>query len=62
MGFDHGRIVLGLIIGGVIAAPLAAYLVAKIPGRVLMIAVATIVVTLSIRSILAGLGWDPLSF
>jgi hypothetical protein len=61
MGFDHGRIVLGLIIGGVLAAPLAAYIVAKVPERTLMIGVATIVVALSLRAILAGLGWDPLS-
>jgi uncharacterized membrane protein YfcA len=61
IGFDHGRVILGLMIGGIVAAPLAAYLVTKIPERILMIAVATVVVALSIRSILTGLGWNPLS-
>lgn len=47
----HWKIIAGLIIGGVIAAPLAANLCKKIPAKVLMISVGLVIILLSIRTI-----------
>ncbi len=41
--------IIGLMIGGVIAAPLAAYVCKKIPTQVLMIMVGLLIITLSMR-------------
>lgn len=48
MDFGHWNVVLGLVIGGVMAAPLAGLLSARLPERLLMLMVAGIVVTLSV--------------
>lgn len=45
---DLGEAVLGLVIGGVLAAPLAGYLVRIVPARTLMAMVGTLVVGLSL--------------
>jgi hypothetical protein len=56
LGFSHWPIVLGLAIGGALAAPLAAYLCRKAPARTLMILVGTLVIVLGGRTLFAVLG------
>ncbi len=51
IGLVHWQIIAGLIIGGVLAAPLAAYVCKKLPSRVLMIIVGSLIMALSIRTI-----------
>lgn len=46
------RIILGLLVGGVIAAPVAAYSVKKLPTRALMVMVGLLIIGLSLRTIL----------
>jgi uncharacterized membrane protein YfcA len=48
---QHWEKIAGLLIGGVLAAPLAAYVCKKIPTRVLMILVGLLIVGLSLRVI-----------
>jgi uncharacterized membrane protein YfcA len=55
LGLQHRTVILGLIIGGVIAAPLAAYLCKLIPARTLMILVGAVIVALSLRNLVAAL-------
>ena len=52
IGISLWQIVLGLVIGGVIAAPFAALATKHLPDRVLMIMVGIVVVALSARNIL----------
>ncbi len=49
---EYWQIILGLLIGGAIAAPLAARITKKMPVKVLMILVGLIIIVLSIRTIL----------
>jgi len=49
IGLTHWSIILGLIIGGVIAAPIAAYLANKIPTKSIMILVGIVVIILSLK-------------
>ena len=51
IGLVHWQIIVGLIIGGVLAAPLAAYVCRRLPPRALMIMVGLLIVALSIRTI-----------
>ncbi|MEI9901291.1 MAG: sulfite exporter TauE/SafE family protein [Hyphomicrobium sp.] len=55
IGLELWPIIAGLIIGGVIAAPFAAYATKKLPDKVLMILVGSVVVILSLRTIVASL-------
>lgn len=55
IGLTHWRIILGLLIGGVIAAPLAAIICKKLPVRILMLAVGIIILVLSIRTIILAI-------
>ena len=55
IGAAHLEIIAGLIIGGVLAAPLAAYACRKLPSRTLMIIVASLIIALSIRTIYLAL-------
>lgn len=61
-GLDLG-IVLALLIGGVIAAPIAAWVVSRLPARILGVAVGGLIVVTNLRTILraidagAGLAW-----
>jgi hypothetical protein len=48
---QHWEKIIGLLIGGVLAAPLAAYVCKKAPTRVLMILVGLLIVGLSLRVI-----------
>ena len=52
LGISHGYIVAGLIVGGIIASPIAAKLAGKIPQKIAILAVATLVIVFSIRIIL----------
>jgi hypothetical protein len=45
---EQGQIILGLIIGGVLAAPLAAYLSGRLPARTMMVAVGLLIIVLSV--------------
>lgn len=49
IGLTHWIIIAGLIIGGVIAAPIAAYLANKIPAKTIMILVGLVVIILSLK-------------
>ena len=46
----------GLILGGALAAPIAAYAAYKIPDQPLMILVGTVIVLLSIRRLIRAVG------
>jgi uncharacterized membrane protein YfcA len=48
---SYGRIVLGLIIGGAIAAPLAGYLIRVLPQRAALVLVGVVVGSLSVMNI-----------
>lgn len=48
---NYWQIILGLLIGGVIAAPLAAYMAKKLPVKALMILVGLLIILLSIRTL-----------
>jgi uncharacterized membrane protein YfcA len=53
---ENWTTILGLLLGGVIAAPLAAIVCRKLPTRTLMIMVGVLITGLSIRTILLALG------
>ncbi|MBN1285557.1 MAG: sulfite exporter TauE/SafE family protein [Anaerolineae bacterium] len=48
----HGQVIVGLLVGGVIAAPLAAYVCNKISARALMVIVGVLVIVLNVRTLL----------
>lgn len=52
IGLTHWYIIVGLIIGGVIAAPIAAYLANKIPTKAIMILVGVVVIIVSLKRLL----------
>ncbi len=52
LGISHGYIIAGLIIGGALAAPIAARVTGKIPQKAAILAVAVLVIIFSIRIIL----------
>lgn len=54
-GMVRWRMIAGLIIGGVIASPFAAYTCKKLPHRIMMLIVGTFITVLSIRTILMAL-------
>jgi uncharacterized membrane protein YfcA len=56
LGTAPWSIVLGLIGGGIIAAPLAAFLTAKIANRTMFIIVGSVIIILQIRAILGWFG------
>lgn len=55
LGFWH--VIAGLVIGGVLAAPLAAYVCKKIPAKRFMILVGLLTLLLSIRAIIHVILW-----
>jgi uncharacterized protein len=55
IGLELWPIISGLIIGGVIAAPFAAYATKHIPDKVLMLMVGVVIVLLSLHTILKAL-------
>jgi hypothetical protein len=56
IGLSHWQVIIGLIIGGVAAAPLAARLAGKLPLKTMFIAVGALVIIWSIRILLKSLG------
>ncbi len=50
-GIQGWQVIIGLILGGVIAAPLGAYLVNKIKRKPMMIAVGILIIILSLRTL-----------
>lgn len=57
MGFGHWQIILGLILGGIVAAPIAAFMVRRIPVKPMFIFVGTVIIITSLRTFLVALGW-----
>jgi uncharacterized membrane protein YfcA len=55
IGLDLWPIILGLVLGGVLAAPFAAYLTCRVPDRPLMILVGVVIVLLSLRGLVQAL-------
>lgn len=53
--WEYWQIILGLLIGGVVAAPIAAKLAQKIPVKSLMIFVGILIIGLSIRTLVLAL-------
>ena len=49
IGINHWQVIAGLIIGGSIAAPFAAYLTSRIPVRGGLIMVGVVVIVVSLR-------------
>jgi siroheme synthase-like protein len=56
IGLSHWQVIIGLIIGGVTAAPLAARLAGKLPIKTMFISVGTLVIIWSIRLLLKSFG------
>ena len=52
----YGNIVLGLLIGGAIAAPLAALAAKKLPHRPFMLLVGLLIIVLNVRTLILTLG------
>jgi hypothetical protein len=52
IGLDLWPIITGLILGGVLAAPFAAYVTRSLPDRSLMILVGIVIIVLSLRELL----------
>jgi uncharacterized protein len=59
VGLELWPIILGLVLGGVLAAPFGAYVTRKVPDRPLMIIVGVAIILLSLREVLRlyGAGW-----
>lgn len=55
LGMIHWQVVLGLLLGGVLAAPAGAYLVHRIPARALMSFIGVLIIGLSVRTIVLAL-------
>lgn len=51
LGLTQWRIILGLIVGGIIAAPLGALLTSKIPTKAIMITVGCLIIFLQVRTL-----------
>jgi uncharacterized membrane protein YfcA len=53
---ENAQIILGLLIGGVLAAPLAAFTAKHVPARPLMVAVGVLIIILSVRTLILAIG------
>lgn len=53
---QYGQIVLGLLIGGAIAAPLAAFAAKKLPQKPFMLLVGILIIVLNVRTLILTLG------
>jgi uncharacterized membrane protein YfcA len=56
IGLELWMVILGLIVGGVLAAPFAALITKRVPDRPLMIIVGALITLLSLRSLLQTFG------
>ncbi len=52
IGFVHWQIIVGLLIGGMIAAPLGAYFTRRIPIKPMLILVGSLIILLNVRTLL----------
>ncbi|KTD01936.1 sulfite exporter TauE/SafE family protein [Legionella feeleii] len=50
IGLKHWPVIIGLILGGALAAPISAYMIRIIPAKILMITVGTLIILLSLRT------------
>jgi hypothetical protein len=53
---EYWQVIVGLLIGGGLAAPLAARMTRQLPLKVLMILVGSLIIILSIRTIFLAIG------
>lgn len=51
LGLTHWMVILGLLIGGIIAAPMAAYLTKRLPVRALMVLVGLLIVVVNTNTL-----------
>ena len=51
IGFLHWNVILGLMLGGVIAAPIAAMVTKKIPVKPFMVLVGALIIVISVRNL-----------
>nr|WP_262897549.1 sulfite exporter TauE/SafE family protein [Rufibacter roseolus] len=56
LGLSHLQVIVGLVLGGMLAAPIAARLVGKLPMKTMFIAVGTLVIIWSLRILLKAAG------
>ncbi len=56
LGLSHLQVIVGLVLGGMLAAPIAARLVGKLPMKTMFIAVGTLVIIWSLRILLKAIG------
>ena len=56
IGLDLWPIIAGLVLGGVLAAPFAAYVTRYVPAQPMMILVSIVVMLLSVRGIIRAFG------
>lgn len=56
IGLGYWQVIAGLILGGVVAAPIAARLANKLPVKSMMILVGIVIIVLSLRQIVLGAG------
>ena len=54
IGLGYWQVIIGLILGGVVAAPIAARLANKLPVRSMMILVGMVIIIVSLRQIILG--------
>jgi len=55
LGLLHWKVIVGLTVGGVLAAPLAALVCKRLPARALMFMVSALIIVLSIRTFVLAL-------
>ena len=56
VGIGHWQVILALALGGLLAAPIGAWLCKRLPARPFMVLVGLLIVGLSIRTVLKALG------
>jgi uncharacterized membrane protein YfcA len=56
IGLGYWQVIAGLILGGVVAAPIAARLANKLPVKSMMILVGIVIIIVSLRQIVLGAG------
>ena len=55
IGLTHWQVILGLLLGGAAAAPLAALVTRRLPVRLLMILVGVLIIAVSLKTILEAI-------
>ena len=57
IGLTHWGIIVGLALGGVVAAPLGAWAAKRIPHKPFMVLVGTLIIIISARTLLKAAGY-----